>query len=215
MDIIKISKEKLVDFGIQSSFDTRIYFNPIKIVGDIFWLRFKKMLEMAEPDKNKIALDFGHGHGLFLPTLSKYYKEVIGIDIKIHPGTKKILEYFNCKNVKILRIDGCKTTFDDNSFDVIFCADVLEHFKKLETPLNEIYRILKTNGKLIVNSPLETNYFKIMRFMAGFDKPKDHYHDASEIRKKIRKFFIIKEVWNYPNFFGKFRLLEIIKAIKV
>lgn len=214
MDIVRIPKEQLLEFGIRPSFDTRVYFNHNKLVGDLFWRRFQKMLEMAEPSKKGVALDFGCGHGMFLPSLSKHYRRVIGIDIKTHPETKKILKYYGCNNVTVAARDGGDTRFKDNYFDVVFCADVLEHFRDLDVPLREIHRILKPNGRLIANSPLETWFFRASRALAGYRKPADHYHNAAEIYEKINGMFTIEEKYNYPNFFGKLVLLEIIKAVK-
>lgn len=214
MKIVKLSKGELEGFGIERSCDTRVYFHPVKLVGWIFWHRLGKMLEMAEPEKSEVALDFGCGQGLFLPTLSRYYGKVIGIDIRSCPQTKKMLGGLNCDNVEVLKMDGGNTSFDDGTFDVVFCADALEHFKDLKTPLAEIQRILKPDGKLIINSPLETRFFGFIRSLAGYKKPADHYHSAKEICEETSKFFKINKKYNFPHFFGLFRILEIIAAQK-
>jgi ubiquinone/menaquinone biosynthesis C-methylase UbiE len=215
IEAVRITKKQLLSFGIEKSFDTRVYFHPISIVGDLFWRRFTKMVQMAQPKNNEVALDFGCGHGLFLPTLSEYYKKVVGIDINIHRETGNILKHFGCRNVKVLKMDGNNLKFKKDTFDVVFAADSLEHFKEMNRPLRSILRVLKPNGELIVNSPLETNFFSTMRQMAGYSKPRDHYYGASEIYREIEKFFKIEEKYNFPNFFGKFRLLEIVRASKV
>lgn len=215
MDVVKISRKQLTELGIPPSFDTRVYFHPLRIVGDIFWLRFEKMLEMAEPDGSGTALDLGCGHGLFLPSLSKHYKRVVGIDIKTYGETDAILEKFNCRNVEVFEMDGGKTGFGDKTFDAVFAADVLEHFRDLEKPIREIHRILKPGGKLLINSPIESGFFSLIRSLAGFNKPADHYHSAEEISRGISELFKISQKYNFPPLFGKFRILEIIKAEKV
>ncbi len=43
--------------------------------------------------------------------------------------------------------------FDDNSFDVITLWDVIEHVPNPEFELNEIHRVLKPGGLLIINYP--------------------------------------------------------------
>ena len=43
--------------------------------------------------------------------------------------------------------------FEDNSFDVIVCSEVLEHIPDYEGALAEISRILKPDGKLAVSVP--------------------------------------------------------------
>jgi len=214
MKIVKLSKSELEGFGIGRSSDTRVYFHPVSLVGGLFWFRFEKMLELAEPKKNEVALDFGCGHGLFLPTLSTYYKKVTGVDIRDLPQTKTMLERLGCKNVEVLKMDGTDLKFKDGSFDVVFCADVLEHFKDLKRPLKEIFRVLKPGGKIIINSPLETRFFGFIRGLAGFNKPSDHYHSAEDIYEETARLFNITEKYNFPPLFGKFRMLEIVKAEK-
>lgn len=46
-----------------------------------------------------------------------------------------------------------KLRFEDETFDTIILSDVLEHIRKPEVLLNEMFRILSKNGKLIMNVP--------------------------------------------------------------
>ena len=43
--------------------------------------------------------------------------------------------------------------------DVVFCSEVLEHVADYQTALKEIYRILKTGGKLILTVPVHAKYW--------------------------------------------------------
>ena len=46
--------------------------------------------------------------------------------------------------------------FKDNNFDIILCLEVLEHVKVPEKAINEMRRVLKKNGKLIISIPFLT-----------------------------------------------------------
>lgn len=56
--------------------------------------------------------------------------------------------------------------FKDNTFDIVIMIEVLEHVIDDERVINEIYRVLKPGGKLIVTAPnklfpFETHGFRI------------------------------------------------------
>lgn len=214
MDAITISKRDLKMLGVEPSSDTRVYFHPLRIVGKVFWKRFGKMIELAEPSKNQTALDFGCGHGLFLPTLSRHYGNVVGFDVRPLPATGNILEKFGCKNTKVYRMDGNDLRFNDETFDAVFCADVLEHFKDMDRPLREIRRVLKPGGKIIINTPLENPFFKAARALIGYKKPSDHYHSAKEVAETVGNYFSSGKIWRYPTPFRAASILEILVAYK-
>jgi SAM-dependent methyltransferase len=46
-----------------------------------------------------------------------------------------------------------KLNFPDESFDTIILSDVLEHIRKPELLMQEMYRILAPDGKLLMNAP--------------------------------------------------------------
>ena len=46
-----------------------------------------------------------------------------------------------------------KLPFADDSFDLIFCSEVLEHLDVYHLALNEIHRVLKTGGKFLPSVP--------------------------------------------------------------
>lgn len=47
--------------------------------------------------------------------------------------------------------------FDDETFDNIVCFEVLEHVKSLDKTLDEMQRVLKTGGRIIVSVPFLYN----------------------------------------------------------
>ena len=49
--------------------------------------------------------------------------------------------------------DAAKTSFPDDSFDVVIMNDAMEHVDDPVGVLNEVYRILKKGGRLYVNFP--------------------------------------------------------------
>ena len=96
-------------------------------------------------------LDFGSGigtHGLYF--LKKGY-EVTFADIKsphfdyIRWYTKK-----NNLNARFIELDGCVDLQIKDTYDAIFCFDVLEHLLNWKEVLSSFYKSLSPSGKLFI-----------------------------------------------------------------
>ena len=102
--------------------------------------------------KDKRILDVGCGNGYFLADLREHgYEDILGIDII----PQAITDTGN-RGIKALLMNAHKTEFEDNDFDVITGAHVIEHSPKPAVFLNELKRILKPDGLLFIEIPLET-----------------------------------------------------------
>lgn len=53
-----------------------------------------------------------------------------------------------------VKMDVHEIPFDANSFDVVFCNHVMEHVENDIKAMSEIYRVLKTGGWAIIQSPV-------------------------------------------------------------
>ncbi|MBE7069036.1 MAG: class I SAM-dependent methyltransferase [Ruminococcaceae bacterium] len=97
-------------------------------------------------------LDLGCGDGLTAVFVRKYFPktEYHGLDISVNS-----IEKANKRGLEgplFHLYDGEKIPFEDNTFDVVFMACVMHHISpgQREGILNEIRRVLKVDGKLIV-----------------------------------------------------------------
>lgn len=108
-------------------------------------------------------LDIGCFDGCITKCIGEYFNlennNIHGIDIK------KYKEYeFKFNEFKFNESDEYVLPYDDNSFDLITCFMVLHHIPsdKLQNIIDEIYRVLKTDGVVILreHSPIN-NLHKI------------------------------------------------------
>jgi SAM-dependent methyltransferase len=105
---------------------------------------------LANNTENNLALDIGTGNGQCAYGLSKYYKNVIGIDI----SQKQLDSAYKRKNIEYYCVPAefneyHMKLFNGKQFDLITCAQSL-HFFDLNIFYNNIKQILKPNTGLFV-----------------------------------------------------------------
>ena len=142
--------------------------------------------------KNSDILDYGCGTG---PTIEKVInynpKKITGIDIS-DISINKAKEKFKNSDIKIeLLVDNCeKTKFTNNQFDLVYGVGILHHLE-FSKCIDEISRILKTNGSLLFIEPLGTNPFiNLYRFFTPGSRSKDEhpltFDDLNLIKEKFK-----------------------------
>lgn len=56
-------------------------------------------------------------------------------------------------NARIIDLESQNLPYDDNTFDLVNCNQVLEHIRNSETIINEISRVTKVGGYIILGIP--------------------------------------------------------------
>ena len=97
--------------------------------------------------KGKTALEVGSGGGILTEEICKMGFNTTGID----PAEQSIETASNHAkasglNIKYDKGIGEHLPYADNSFDNVFCCDVLEHVQDLPKVISEISRVLKPGG---------------------------------------------------------------------
>ncbi len=115
--------------------------------GTIWDMMMRKVLfeQLGVIDNMKI-LDFGSGRGI----TANYYAENNAVTA-VEPSSLYINE--RCRDFDYTQIEGGVETlskFEDGSFDVIFCHNVLEYTANRKKILSEFSRLLKNNGYVSV-----------------------------------------------------------------
>lgn len=94
-------------------------------------------------------LEIGAGAGWQARWLQDYGYEVTAVDI---PESR----YLQSKVFPVILYDGVNLPFPDNSFDIIFSSNVLEHIPDLNKLDQELKRVLHSNGTAIHIVPTST-----------------------------------------------------------
>lgn len=111
--------------------------------------KLKIILDLVNKINPEIILDVGCGGGIFVRELKEKFK-IFGCDISIDLLLN--IPKDNLKN-NFLASRAENLPFKDETINLVICSELLEHTKELELSLEEISRVLKKNGHLIITVP--------------------------------------------------------------
>ena len=118
-----------------------------------WWYRGRRRIIRAELDRLALAphariLDAGCGSGRTLKELADY-GEVCGIEL--NPQAAEVARGRSLGDVRIGRLE--ELPWDDATFDLVTCLDVLEHTPDDRLTLRELRRVVKPGGRMLVTVP--------------------------------------------------------------
>jgi ubiquinone/menaquinone biosynthesis C-methylase UbiE len=111
---------------------------------------YRWIIKLLKTEPNQKILDVACGEGLLLEAGVEQGLIVSGLDI-----SSKAVEVAQ-KNVSVAQLkvgEGENLPWDDNTFDYVTCLGSLEHYLDPDRGLNEMKRVLKPDGKVIVVLP--------------------------------------------------------------
>lgn len=138
--------------GIQHSLGSKEFFEEYNALREsIESIDYSYWLHEYRKFKGKKVLDVGSGNGYVLSKYAAEGAEVYGVDIT-SAGIelcRKRFEYLGLHGD--FRIaDAQELPFEDNTFDCVCSMGVLHHVPDTQKAVNEIQRVLKPGGRLIV-----------------------------------------------------------------
>ncbi len=129
--------------------------------------------------KDKRVLDLACGDGEYL---SNFSKSSVGVDI-----SEKNIDYCKKRGLNVLYANLNKELpFFDNSFDVIYASNIIEHVESPFNFLRECRRIVKSDGYIILCIPNEQSLIHLI--YPYFDKEGKHLYafTLNNIRALLR-----------------------------
>lgn len=109
-------------------------------------------------------LDIGAGQGELI--------QLLGLDLPVHSFACDFhIERFGLKSVPIAQVNlnSGRLPYEDETFDLVTCSEVIEHVENYRAVLREVNRVLKRNGLLVLTTPNVLNMSSRIRYLtAGF-----------------------------------------------
>lgn len=133
--------------------------------------------------RNKVVLDLACGIGYGSEILLKKGKadKIIAADVS-QGAIKKAKENYNHEKIEFKKMNAENITLPTSSVDVVVSLETIEHLKSPSLFLQEIQRVLKEDGLLVVSTPnkLQT-------------RENNPYHEKefikNEFKKILKKYF--------------------------
>ena len=139
---------------------------------DISWR--KKIVRILKSKNPSTILDVATGTGdLAIELVKTNAKKIIGLDISkgmLDVGINKI-NHKNLNNtIEMVIGDSENLKYDDNFFDAVTVSFGVRNFESLDSGLREIYRVLKTNGSLVILETSNPTKFPFKQFYTVYSK---------------------------------------------
>jgi ubiquinone/menaquinone biosynthesis C-methylase UbiE len=139
----------------------------------------------------KSVLDIASGEGYGSALLAKVAESVVGVDIDPASIEYSEAHYHERQNLKFLT--GCcdSIPLPDNSVDVVTSFETIEHHDKHEEMMQEMKRVLKPNGILIISSPNRLTYSDEPNYSNPFHVKELYYNEFLELLERYFKHYQI------------------------
>lgn len=120
------------------------------------------MVRAYVPLEDKRILDIGCGIGAYVAKFREFTQQVYGIDVeraRVLKGSKGL------PNLSVAR--GEDLPYKDNTFDVIFLNEVLEHVEDDAKVVEEALRVTRDGGHIVIYVPNRLYFFETHGFYLG------------------------------------------------
>ena len=165
--------------------------------------KLKAIFRFLNSTKEKKCLDIGGDNGI----ISYYLREKEGDWASADLEEGAVNSIRSLVKTNVYKINGRKTPFADNTFDIVVIIDFLEHISTDKIFINELKRIMKEGSILIVNVPYlkKFSFLKILRNIIGLTDEKHGHirpgYNLEQLGELFKDKFEILDFQIYSRFF--------------
>ncbi len=138
-------------------------------------------VEFAKPQAQELVLDVACGPGAFVLAIAPRVRFALGIDLT--PEMLRQARQFQAEkqiaNVAFARGDADSLPFPDASFDLVSCQHAFHHITKPEPVLQEMIRVTKPEGRLLILDPLAPESDAKFELYNHIERLRDPSHASS------------------------------------
>jgi ubiquinone/menaquinone biosynthesis C-methylase UbiE len=167
-------------------------------------IELKNILSLVQLEKGKTVLEIGCGNGHGTKLIKKYFNPEKIVAIDLDPNMIKIAKRSNKDSSVLFSVGDAANlpTIPDNSFDAIFDFGIIHHIPNWEDCLNELKRLLKPGGLLILEDlsieTFSTTFGRMIRQV--LDHPYNEMFTKKEFIEYLEKlgFKVINSKVHFP-----------------
>jgi len=168
-------------------------------------IKFKEIVRMLEPMAGKRGFDIGADNGVISVLLRQRGGAWISGDL----DETAIASIRSLVGEEVTKLDGRRTPFARDYFDLVLIIDFLEHIETDQLFIREVGRILKAGGLFVIHVPHKKKWSLIrpLRYALGLtDEQHGHLrpgYTLEELRKMLGPAFVIESTTTYSRFFSQ------------
>jgi len=164
------------DSGIQGEFNVAVYDQMQRRLRDKGWIETKDILKSGITEG--FVLEVGPGPGYLGLEWLKYTEGTTlkGLDIStdmISIARRNAKQYGLSERVEYVHSSGAEMPFVDETFDAVFTNGSIHEWSDPKNTFNEIWRVLKTGGRVFISDLRRDMFFLIKWFLWINSKPKE------------------------------------------
>jgi len=151
---------------------------------------FDKFLNYINTKQFNNILDLGSGVGYNLSSLIKRGRNIYAVDI-----SRSALEMSKYENqdldlakIKFIVADAQALPLTGQSIELTVCTEVLEHVDDLTKVVQEIYRVTKKNGYIIISTPNYLNLIGLYKKYKDWRAGKEYWEPWGAHRDGFERF---------------------------
>ena len=120
---------------------------------DLQWSLLIAQLRQVAPRARGKLLDVGCGDKPYEAIFRPFVDSYVGVEHEATFGHTNAANVTNAATMPDFFYDGARLPFEDESFDTVLSIQVLEHTAQPQVLLDEMARVLRRDGILILNAP--------------------------------------------------------------
>ncbi|MFC1944521.1 class I SAM-dependent methyltransferase [Chloroflexota bacterium] len=150
---------------------------------------YRQTMDLLESSSQMSILDVGCGYGFLLDVAMSYgIQNATGLDVSQN-AIRHAKQRAPLAKYVHSTIEDC--SFEDQSFDIITCLGTIEHVADTELALKQMNRILKSNGKILINFPNRRSPLKWAIRLIQWIMPKRILNKSTLIEQPLDR------LWSY------------------
>jgi len=126
--------------------------------GEIWYEHWHRYLFASGLVAGREVLDVACGEGYGSALLARSARHVTGVDVASHVIARARESYASQPNVEFREADCTALPFAEGSFDAVVSFETIEHVAAQEAFLDEVRRVLRSDGLFILSCPNKVEY---------------------------------------------------------
>lgn len=138
----------------------------------------ERLVELAQPQADWVMLDVATGGGHTALKFAPLVKQVVALDLtpQMLEAAEKFITSKGVTNVEFKQGDAENLPFEANTFDLVTCRIAPHHFPNCWQFVQEVTRVIKAGGKLIVEDNTVPDDERAARYVDAFERLRDPSH---------------------------------------